>query len=390
MDFAKVLAQVNRFPSVVIDLEAFDRNTVKVAQQCQGSQTLRVATKSVRVPFLLKRILDFGLPYRGLMTFSAFETRDLAQDGFDDFLLAYPLATHGEAEAIRQVVDKKKKVRVVVDSAEHLEILAPVFGDSSIEVVLDIDLSLRPLGGKIHLGVRRSPLRSPEDVWGMYQKLSLYPMIRFGGLMGYEAQVAGLGDRNPFSTALNPIKQMIRKASANRCARLRKSIFELFEQKKVSIPLYNGGGSGSLNWTHDEACLTEMAAGSAWFSPHLFDYYSNIKFEPSCFFALSIVRRSDPLHSTLQGGGYIASGEPGWDRLPVLHWPKGLKWVSAEGCGEVQSPVYGRRLPIGRHVVLRHAKAGELMERFNEVFLVQENHVVNAVPTYRGLGRAYF
>ena len=37
----------------------------------------------------------------------------------------------------------------------------------------------------------------------------------------------------------------------------------------------------------------------------------------------------------------------------------------------------------------RHAKAGELCERFDTVLLVQGDAVVDEVPTYRGEGKAF-
>ena len=44
-----------------------------------------------------------------------------------------------------------------------------------------------------------------------------------------------------------------------------------------------------------------------------------------------------------------------------------------EGAGEVQTPVHGAaadRLKIGDRVYMRHAKAGELCERFESLYLV--------------------
>jgi len=63
-----------------------------------------------------------------------------------------------------------------------------------------------------------------------------------------------------------------------------------------------------------------------------------------------------------------------------------------EGAGEVQTPLAGRgaaRLAIGDRVYLRHAKAGELCERFDKLYLVQGDRVVDEVPTYRGEGKTF-
>jgi D-serine deaminase-like pyridoxal phosphate-dependent protein len=40
-------------------------------------------------------------------------------------------------------------------------------------------------------------------------------------------------------------------------------------------------------------------------------------------------------------------------------------------------------------VYLRHAKAGELCERFDSLHLVQGGRIVEEVPTYRGEGRCF-
>ena len=48
-----------------------------------------------------------------------------------------------------------------------------------------------------------------------------------------------------------------------------------------------------------------------------------------------------------------------------------------------------RRLRIGDRVYMRHAKAGELCERFGSLYLVEGDRIVDQVPTYRGDGKAF-
>lgn len=399
MNFEQLEPSVRKLqlPLVAVDLDAFDRNIARLVQHVKDvgrpELTLRIATKSIRVPELIERTLKADPIFKGVMAFSAHEVLELSRRGILDFLLAYPTLQVGDQKALLEARDLGAQVRVVVDHRSQLEALAQSFNDPArpLEVVADLDLSLRYLGGLIHLGVRRSPLRTFADVWRLYESLQAFPGLRWGGVMGYEAQVAGLGDRNPFSRLLNTPKHWIRRLSVAEMRKRRQSIADGFEKRGVKIPLFNGGGTGSLNWACAEQALTEVTAGSALFTPHLFDYYSNIQFEPACAFALQAVRSSDPGFVTLQGGGYIASGEPGWDRVPVPVWPAGLKLVSTEGCGEVQTPVSGAgSIPLGSAVWFRHAKAGELMERFNEVHLVSKGKLSARASTYRGLGWSFF
>jgi D-serine deaminase-like pyridoxal phosphate-dependent protein len=109
-------------------------------------------------------------------------------------------------------------------------------------------------------------------------------------------------------------------------------------------------------------------------------------------FAMPVVRRPGPGVATVLGGGYPASGGAGADRLPWPELPEGLELDPLEGAGEVQTPVSGPAasgLEIGDNVYFRHAKAGELCERFDTLHLVEGGRVVDQVPTYRGEGKAF-
>jgi D-serine deaminase-like pyridoxal phosphate-dependent protein len=135
-----------------------------------------------------------------------------------------------------------------------------------------------------------------------------------------------------------------------------------------------------------------VTAGSGYLDSHLFSYYRDIDLEPAAYFALQVVRRPKAGVVTCHGGGYIASGEAGVDRLPVVALPEGAKLMPLEGAGEVQTPVVlpaGVDVAIGDPVFFRHAKAGELAEHFAEYLLVRGERVVDRAPTYRGLGQCF-
>src|SRR5204863_3534048 len=139
--------------------------------------------------------------------------------------------------------------------------------------------------------------------------------------------------------------------------------------REVAEPRFvNGGGTGSLARTAAAGTVTELTAGSGFYAPHLFDTYSSLSLTPAAFFVLPVVRRPSPGVVTLLGGGYVASGAAGRDRLPEPYLPPGLHLDRQEGAGEVQTPVLGaatRTVRVGDRVYLRHAKAGELCERFD-------------------------
>jgi D-serine deaminase-like pyridoxal phosphate-dependent protein len=394
-DWQRLLEQ-ERFPVAIVDLDAFDRNVAKLAGIARGGgKRVRIATKSIRVPELIHRVLARGEPFEGLMCYSAEEAVFLWSQKMNDFLVAYPTVQPSDLGALRMLLDNGATVALVVDSAAQIGRVAAAMKGAPrpLRLVVELDMSLRYLGGLVHLGVRRSPVRSLSDLVAVIDAAKSHPEVKIVGVMAYEAQVAGLGDANPFKRLLNPIFALVRKLSVKHVAKFRAQIPGIFTAAGLELEIFNGGGTGSADFAARESALTEITAGSGLLCSHLFDYYSNIRFEPAAFFALETVRSSDPGYVTCQGGGYIASGEPGWDRVPVPYLPPGLKLLGSEGCGEVQTPlrVNGGITPeLGGPVLFRHAKAGELAERFNDYLMIAKGAPSGRAKTYRGLGLSFF
>jgi D-serine deaminase-like pyridoxal phosphate-dependent protein len=210
-------------------------------------------------------------------------------------------------------------------------------------------------------------------------------------MMSYEAQVAGIGDRPAGRPVRGVAARWLQRQSTGELAARRQAAVAAVRQV-APLEFVNGGGTGSIESTRDDASVTDIAAGSGLFGGHLFDDYDSFRPAPAAAFALPVVRKPSPGLATLLGGGWVASGPPGADRLPRIVWPQGLAMTRREMAGEVQSPVTGRaaaELRLGDRVWLRHAKSGELSEHVSSFALVDGGEVVDVVPTYRGEGRAF-
>jgi D-serine deaminase-like pyridoxal phosphate-dependent protein len=219
--------------------------------------------------------------------------------------------------------------------------------------------------------------------------------VRLSGLMGYEAQIAGLGDENPFAPLLNPAKKRIKRLSTKDVRSKRQAVAQLLATRNIQLDFFNGGGTGSIRTTSQEGWITEVAAGSGFLQSHLFDYYTSNENQPAFCFALQVTRSSQADHVTCQSGGFIASGPNEADKAPVPFLPAGLKPTSGEGFGEVQTPLVvppslRGQLQPGDPVFFRPAKAGEIAERFNEYLLKRGNEIVGRAKTYRGLGHCFY
>ena len=380
-------------PYAVVDLSAFDANAGALTGRADG-KPLRVASKSVRVRELLTRVL--GRPgWQGVMAFTLPEAVWLARSGVsDDVLVAYPTAHRAGLAELAADPALAGAVTLMVDDPAQLDLIdqvCPPARRPALRVCLDLDASWRPLRGRVHVGVRRSPVHSATAAGALAAAVAARPGFRLVGLMSYEAQIAGLGDAPPGQAVLGSAIRVAQRGSYRELL-ARRSDAVAAVREHADLEFVNGGGTGSVAATSADPAVTEVTAGSGLYGPTLFDAYRAWRPTPAAFFACAVVRRPAPGLATVLGGGWIASGQAASSRLPRPWLPDGLKLLGAEGAGEVQTPLAGDAadgLRVGDRVWFRHAKAGEMCEHVNEVHLVDGDAVVATVPTYRGEGHAF-
>jgi D-serine deaminase-like pyridoxal phosphate-dependent protein len=369
-----------RAPLVAVDLDAFDANADDLVRRA-GGLPVRVASKSVRCRALLGRVL--ARPgFAGVMGYAVPEAVWLATAGVRDVFVAYPSVDVPALAEVAASEDLRREVTVTIDSVEHVRFLRDALGDgvTGLGVALDVDASLRV--GRLHLGVRRSPTRTPAEALTVV-RAALGVGLDVRGVMFYDAQVAGLPDAGPHV-------RVLKQRSLRDLRERRQAVVEAV-RTEADLRFVNAGGTGSLHRFGDDRVVTELAAGSGLYGPTLFDGYDGFTPRPAMAYAVPVVRRPAPGVVTAYGGGYVASGQPGWSRVasPVS---RALALVRTEGTGEVQTPLTGEDadgLALGDRVWLRGAKAGELLERFDTVHLVQGGGLVDAVPSYRGEGKNF-
>jgi D-serine deaminase-like pyridoxal phosphate-dependent protein len=380
-------------PTMVVDLDAFDANAADLARRAGGTP-IRVASKSLRVPALISRAL--AVPgFAGVLGYTLAEVLWLVEHGIsEDVVVAYPSV---DRDALTQLVTSPSaaaRITLMVDSVDHLDVVDSVRSSKAVpvRVALDVDAGLRVAGR--HLGPKRSPLFDAEAVIGLARTVVARPGFRLVGVMTYEGQVAGLADDVPGqrarSFAVRRVKALSVAQLRERRAAIAAALAELLGPS--GLEFWNAGGSGSLETSSADPSVTEVTAGSGLLVPGLFDHYRAFAPRPAAFFGVPVTRRPAAGMVTVHGGGLVASGAAGPDRLPTPWAPAGLALTALEGAGEVQTPLSGQaadRLRVGDLVWFRHAKSGELFEHTPTCYLVAGESVVEGTPTYRGHGLAF-
>lgn len=387
-DQQKALVKDIPRPFCFLDLDRLDKN-IELAKSRSESKLIRVACKSVRSVDVLKYIQKgLGEQFCGLMTFTVNESLELLSEGFDHCLMGYPQRINeSQAERIKELSQSNKKLVLMIDSPEHVHALNE-WGKKighTFEVCVDIDLSLQLPA--LNFGVYRSPLRSIEQARILQAEFAKSSFLKCVGVMGYEAQVAGVQDVSGKGKVFDLIVGRLKKLSEGKILKYRAQIAELFGP----LEFVNGGGTGSLSFTTRDDSVTEVTIGSGFYTSHLFDGYFQT-FNPSCGYAIEVCRKPRENYITCHGGGYIASGALDINKIPKVFSPKGLEMDSNEMFGEVQTPFKNtgdEKLEIGDPIFVRHSKAGELMERFRNINIIKAGKIIDTWKTYRGEGKCY-
>lgn len=374
-------------PCAFVDLNRLEANAREIQRRADGMQ-VRVASKSIRSRAVLEHVLSLAEQFEGLLCYSGYEAATLSEYGFDDLVVAYPVWQPSEVRAVCERLREGATLVLMVDSVEHVTHLAELAREESvtIPVCLDIDLSTSHFG--LHFGVRRSGVRDPATARHVCDIVAETDGVALSGVLGYEAQLAGVPDDSPANNAVvSAMIRLLKRRSRPRVKRRRRSIVSALEAAGHDLSFVNGGGTGTVEFTTSDPSVTEVTVGSGFYAPALFDYYERFQHHPAAGFALEVTRKPDPGIYTCRGGGYIASGPPGEDREPKPWFPADIQFRDEEGAGEVQTPItYDGDLSLGDPVIFRHAKAGELCEQFEKLHLLRDGEVSETVPTYRGDG----
>src|SRR5918994_4776189 len=246
-------------PFAFVDLDAMWANADDLLRMAAGTP-IRVASKSVRCRALLGRILERDPGFRGLLTFTLPEALWLAENGFEDLALAYPAADRDALARLGRLTDAgpDRAPAVMVDSPTHLDLIEAATADavSPVRVCIELDVGWWPLGGRVKVGPKRSPVRTPDQAAALAREIDARDGILLAGLMAYEGHIAGVGDDAPGSRVRNAAIRAMQRRSAREIRSRRSAVVEAVS-RVAPLGFVNGGGTGSLAATASEPAVTE-------------------------------------------------------------------------------------------------------------------------------------
>ncbi len=297
-------------PLAYLDLDLLRENIRQIAAQA-GGKHIRLASKSLRCVAILRRILDADPCFQGIMSFTAREAVYLAEQGFQDMLIGYPAWQVQNIAAVARATAQGAHITLMIDSVAHVEQIETVARQHNVRLPLCIEIDTALSLPGLHFGVWRSPLRTVEQVRPVLERIRRSEHVWLDGLMGYEAQIAGVGDAFRGQGLKNTLVRTLKRRSQREVAERRAHLVEFITSSGIPLRFVNGGGTGSIASTRQEQVVSEITVGSGFYAPALFDHYRAFRYLPAAGFAIEIVRRAGPAIYTCLGGGYIASGAVG-------------------------------------------------------------------------------
>jgi D-serine deaminase-like pyridoxal phosphate-dependent protein len=214
--YERALAGVEA-PFALVDLDAFWSNGDDMLRRAAG-KPIRVASKSLRCRPLLEQILARDPGFRGLLTYTLPETLWLAENGFEDLVVAYPTVDRTALAELARITDERTEQApvVMVDCLEHLQLIEAARGwhGAPVRVCLELDVGYWPAGGRLKIGPKRSPIRTPEQAVALARAIEKHPATKLVGIMAYEGHIAGLGDRPPGKRLQARVIERLQRRSA--------------------------------------------------------------------------------------------------------------------------------------------------------------------------------
>ncbi len=368
-------------PFAFVDMDVLDENIIQILKRA-GSKPVRIATKSIRSTYLLEYILKSNARFRGLMCYRADEAVALCQKGFDDILMAYPIVHLQDIRNIAVEVKRGKKIVMMTDLPEHVDRIQRVAKELDVELPVCVDLNMSTrLYGK-YFGIYRSSISNTGQLLSYIEKIKESSHVKLLAATGYEAQIAGMPDNLPGSWLRNILTAHLKRKSFKAILTRRKEMLNYINEQGVYLEYINGGSTGSLEYSIQDDNLTELAVGSGFYSPYLFDYYNDFRHLPAAWCAFELRHHPEKSIYTGEGEGYVSSGEVGKAKNPLPFLPEGIKVLKSEILGESQiSFRYSGEvnLGIGDPIFMRYAKAGELCDFFSHLYLIRNGKIQKQV-----------
>jgi D-serine deaminase-like pyridoxal phosphate-dependent protein len=212
-------------PALTVDLDLVERNIAAMQRYCdEHGLAFRPHIKTHKLPEIARLQVEAGAV--GITCQKLGEAEVMADAGFDDILVTYPLVGPHKARRLAALA-RRVTMSVVGDSAAVAEGLSEVLGQEELEVDFLVECDT---------GLARTGVQSPQGAAELADLVTRLEGLRFAGLMTYPTRP----ESGPW---------------------LREAREEI-ERLGLHVEKVSGGGTPTARTTHEIGEVTEVRAGT--------------------------------------------------------------------------------------------------------------------------------
>lgn len=364
-------------PTLVIDAARLDANIARLRDAVGHAHLpLRVVVKSLPCPTLLDRVAK-GLSTNRFMVFNgAMLTAMLALHPDGDYLFGKPLPAALVAELYtRQGAAALANVQWLVDTPERIAAYAAIARANATRMKLSLE---------IDVGLHRGGFADPAALAEGAKAALAADCFEIGGLMGYDAHVAKLG--NPDAAWAD---------AQRRYGAAIRALGDIFPGDPRRLTLNSAGSYTVMRHTRGTVA-NEVSVGSAFVKPHDFDIAENGRLDPALFIATPVIKAGHKLdlpgHEYLDGP--LAFMDPNTAQAIYIfggHWmadpvsPPGLQYSDLIGHSsnqELLTASWHTHLKPDDSVFLRPHQSEALMLQFGDLALYEKGRITERWPVF--------
>ncbi|WP_332742085.1 DSD1 family PLP-dependent enzyme [Hydrogenophaga sp.] len=298
-------------PTLVIDLDAMDRNLARMAAFAnEHGVRLRPHAKMHKSAELAQLQMAHGAV--GVCVQKTDEALALAGAGVRNVYISNEVIAPSKLLHLAQAVrDLPTKFSIAVDSAQGVERLAHALRAAGVSAPACVDVLV-----EIDVGQGRCGVAPGAPAVALAQAITAHPMLRFAGLQAYH------GGAQHRRTAAERAKAM---AASTRAV---QATCEALRATGIEVPLVTGAGTGTFLLEATSGVWGELQVGSYLFMDA--DYASNEAtplapvFEHALFVKSQVMSRSAD-HAVCDAGHKSHAIDSG---MPGVWFPQGLSYTS--------------------------------------------------------------
>jgi D-serine deaminase-like pyridoxal phosphate-dependent protein len=378
---ASALAPLPAQPTLVIDRARLKANLAAIRQRAQ--HPLRVVVKSLPSLGLIDaaladwrsdRVMVFNAPQLALVA----TERPAVQ-----MLLGKPLPASAAAWVLDTVPGERRaaeRIEWLVDGVERLAAYRKLARAKNLALRINVE---------IDVGLHRGGVEHEAAFAPLLEMLRSEPLLRFAGLMGYDAHLAAIPD-------LPGARSGAQAEAARRYAALLALARQRLPAPEKPWTL-NAAGSPTFHLHDAASSANELSVGSAALKPSDFDKPSLAALQPAAFIATPVLKDLGDFRLP-RGVEWIAAAARAWDvnqrrafAMHGGHWladpvsppgvrPSGLYGPSSNQQVLVASP--STALAPGDWLFLRPRQSEAVLLQFGDLVVVDEGRIVERWPVF--------